>query len=126
MARLRAGRAHTARGAAHFLSETVGRVRHAGASGQLIVRADSDFYTHATVAVCRRLDVRFSMTIHQHQSLRNLVEAIPEGDWTPVHYWMDCAANVSEISYRTCLRSIFADEYRPPKGSWLSNRTISN
>ena len=31
MARLREGRAHTARGAAHFLRETVGRVRHAGA-----------------------------------------------------------------------------------------------
>ena len=35
MARLRKGRANTARGAAHFLRETVGRVRYAGASGQL-------------------------------------------------------------------------------------------
>ena len=33
MARLREGRANTARGAAHFLRETVGRVRHAGATG---------------------------------------------------------------------------------------------
>ena len=33
MARLREGRANTARGAAHFLRETVGRVRAAGASG---------------------------------------------------------------------------------------------
>ena len=41
MARLREGRANTARGAAHFLRETVGRVRHAGARGQLTVRADS-------------------------------------------------------------------------------------
>ena len=31
MSRLREGRANTARGAAHFLRETVGRVRHAGA-----------------------------------------------------------------------------------------------
>ena len=38
MARLREGRAHTARGAAHFLRETVGRVRYAGARGQLTVR----------------------------------------------------------------------------------------
>ena len=37
------GRANTARGAAHFLRETVGRVRHAGARGQLTVRADSGF-----------------------------------------------------------------------------------
>ena len=33
MARLREGRANTARGAAHFLRETVGRVRYAGARG---------------------------------------------------------------------------------------------
>ena len=44
MARLREGRANTARGAAHFLRETVARVRDAGASGQLTVRADSGFY----------------------------------------------------------------------------------
>ena len=78
MARLREGRAHTARGAAHFLRETVGRVRHAGARGQLTMRADSGFYTHAVVAVCRRMDVRFSITIRQHKSLHNLIEAIPE------------------------------------------------
>ena len=40
MCRLREGRANTARGAAHFLRETVGRVRYGGASGQLTVRAD--------------------------------------------------------------------------------------
>ena len=99
MARLRAGRAHTARGAAHFLRETVGRVRYAGATGQLTMRADSGFYTHAIVAVCRKLNVRFSITIRQHQSLRNLIEAIPEENWTPVPYWMDGAADVAETNY---------------------------
>ena len=37
MARLREGRANTARGAAHFLRETLGRVRYAGAKGQIKV-----------------------------------------------------------------------------------------
>ena len=82
MARLREGRANTARGAAHFLRETVGRVRYAGARGQLTVRADSGFYTHAIVAACRRMDVRFSITVRQHARLRSLIEAIPEQDWT--------------------------------------------
>ena len=99
MARLREGRANTARGAAHFLRETVGRVRYAGARGQLTVRADSGFYAHAIVAVCRKMDVRFSITIRQHQSLRNLIEAIPEEDWTPIPYWMDGAADVAETTY---------------------------
>ena len=70
MARLREGRANTVRGAARFLRETVSRVRYAGASGQLTVRADSGFYTHALVALCRRMNVRFSITIRQHAGLR--------------------------------------------------------
>ena len=99
MARLREGRANTARGAAHFLRETVGWVRYGGAGGQLTVRADSGFYTHAVVAVCRRMDVRFSITIRQHKSLHNLIEAIPEDAWTPIPYWMDGAADVAETTY---------------------------
>ena len=99
MVRLREGRANTARGAAHFLRETVERVRYAGATGQLTMRADSGFYTHNIVALRRKLDVRFSITIRQHQSLRKLIEAIPEEDWTPVPYWMDGAADVAETDY---------------------------
>ena len=105
MARLREGRANTVRGAGHFLRETVRRVRYGGASGQLTVRADSGFYAHAIVAVCRRMDARFSITIRQHASLRNLIEAIPETDWTPIPYWMDGAADVAETTYRACLKS---------------------
>ena len=98
MARLREGRANTARGAAHFLRETVSRVRYGGASGQLTMRADSGFYTHAVVAVCRRINVRYSITIRQHKSLHNLIEAIPEDAWTPIPYWMDGAADVAETT----------------------------
>ena len=106
MSRLREGRANTARGAAHFLRETVSRVRHAGARGQLPVRTDSGFYTHSVVSVCRKMDVRFSITVRQHRSLHNLIEAIPEEDWNPIPYWMDGAADVAETTYTACLRSI--------------------
>ncbi len=99
MARLRKGRANTARGAAHFLRETVSRVRYAGATGQLTMRADSGFYNRAIVAACRKLSVRFSITVRQHASLRNLIEAIPEADWTPIPYWMEGAADVAETTY---------------------------
>ena len=99
MSRLREGRANTVRGAAHFLRETVGRVRYGGARGQLTVRADSGFYAHALVAVCREMDVRYSITIRQHARLRNIIEAIPEEDWTPIPYWMDGAADVAETTY---------------------------
>ena len=99
MARLREGRANTARGAAHFLRETVARVRGAGASGQLTMRADSGFYNHAVVAACRALDVRFSVTIRQQPSVRRLIEAIPQEDWTPIPYWLPGGAAVAETTY---------------------------
>ena len=84
MARLREGRANTARGAAHLLRETVSRVRHAGVKGQLTVRADSGFYTHAVVAICRKTKVRFSITVRQRASLRQLIEAILEDARRPI------------------------------------------
>ena len=98
-ARLRQGRANTARGAAHFLRETVSRVRYAGATGELTMRADSGFYTHPIVAACRDKSVRFSITVRQHQSVRNIIEAIPEEEWTPIPYWMEGAADVAETQY---------------------------
>ena len=42
--------------------------------------------------------IRFSITIRQHKSLRNLIEAIPEDAWTPIPYWMDGAADVAETT----------------------------
>ena len=99
MARLRKGRANTARGAAHFLRETVGRVRYAGATGPLTVWADSGFYNHDIVAACCDKSVRYSITVRQHQSVRNMIETIPETDWTPIQYGMEGAADVAESTY---------------------------
>jgi len=99
MARLREGRANTVRGAAHFLTETIGRVRSAGATGQLTMRADSGFYAAEVVAVCRKMDVRFSITLRMHGTMRARIEAIPEAAWTPIPYWIDGGADVAEISY---------------------------
>jgi hypothetical protein len=131
MARLREGRANTARGAAHFLRETIGRVRSAGASGQLTVRADSGFYAHAVVAVCRAKKVRFSITIRQSPVTRKLIEAIPADAWTPIPYWLDGGADVAETTYIP-----FADQkdavpvrlivrrVRPTPGSQLALLTL--
>ena len=77
----------------------MGRVRAAGTSGQLTVRADSGFYNHAVVAVCRKQDVRFSITIRQQPNVRTLIEAIAEEDWTPIPYWLPGGAAVAETTY---------------------------
>ena len=80
MSRLREGRANTARGAAHFLRETVSRVRYGGASGQLTMRADSGYYTHAVVSALPRDECRFSITIRQSASLRSPYPKMPGPD----------------------------------------------
>ena len=95
MARLRGGNANSGRSAGHFLTETIGRVRAGGATGQLTLRADSGFYAHAVVAAYRRLDVRFSITLRQHRNVRRLIEAIPETAWTPIPYCDDVPAVVA-------------------------------
>ncbi len=127
MARLRGGRAYSGRGAAHFLQETVGRVRDAGANGQLTVRADSGFYSRAVVAACREMDVRFSVTIRQHPKLRKLIEAIPEQEWTPIPYWLEGGADVSETTYTPFAHApdavpvrLIVRRVRPTPGSQLA------
>jgi dihydroorotase len=63
------------------------------------MRADSGFYAHEVVGVCRKTDVRFSITLRQHRSVRRLIEAIPEDAWMPIPYWIPGGADVAEIAY---------------------------
>jgi len=131
MARLRGGNANSGRSAGHFLRETIGRVRGAGASGQLTVRADSGFYAQTVVAVCRAMDVRFSITIRQHRSIRRLIEAIPEEAWTPIPYWLDGGADVAETRYTPFAGEkdaapvrLIVRRVRPTPGSQLALLTL--
>jgi hypothetical protein len=97
-ARLRGGPAHTTRGAARFITETVTRLRGAGATGQLTLRADAGFYNEKVVAACRAKRVRFSITVRLQRSLQARLAALPEGAWTAIPYFM-AGAGVAEISY---------------------------
>jgi hypothetical protein len=98
-ARLRGGTANSGRGAGSFLAETIERVRAAGASGALTVRGDSGFFSHAVVAAARKRQVSFSITVRLSAALRQVIEAIPEADWTAIPYWLAGAADVAETTY---------------------------
>jgi len=131
MARLREGRANTVRGAAHFLCETIGRVRGAGAAGELTMRADSGFYAHAVVKTCRKMDVRFSITIRMSPALHALIDAIPEAAWTPIPYWLDGGADVAETTYTPFAGKkdakpvrLIVRRVRPTPGSQLALLTL--
>ena len=131
MARLRGGNANSGRSAGHFLRETIGRVRGAGATGELTVRADSGFYAAEVVGVCRKMDVRFSITIRQHRSVRCLIAAIPEAAWAPIPYWLEGGADVAETTY-TPFRGakdaapvrLIVRRVRPTPGSQLALLTL--
>lgn len=130
--RLRGGPAHSGRGAASFLRETCSRIRDAGATGPLVVRADSGFYNAAVARACRRAGARFSITVKLYDGLHRRIAAIPETDWTAIPYWQEGGAgDVAEISYTP-----FADErdaqavrlivrrVRPTPGSQLALLTL--
>jgi len=105
MCRLRGGSAGAARGAASFLTETVSRVRGAGATGQLTVRADSAFYSKTVVSTAAKFDLRFSITVRQDRKVRAAIEQIAEDAWQPIPHWLSTpqvsGADIAETSY-TC------------------------
>ncbi len=85
--RLRRGNAAAGRGGAHFLAETIARVRAAGSTGALLVRADSGFYDSRFIAACRRATVGFSVTARNDAAVARAIAAIPETAWQPIPYW---------------------------------------
>jgi len=97
--RLRGGNASSGRGAATFIAETISRVRNAGATGALTLRADSGFYAGAVVSACRRHNVAFSVTARKNTAIQRAIDAIPEAAWRPIPYWLDGGADVAETVY---------------------------
>jgi hypothetical protein len=95
-ARMRTGRANTARGAKRFVEELAGRVRRAGACGQLTLRADSGFWSAKVLAACRRHRIRFSVTVRQTHQVRAAIAAIDEAAWTAIEYPDGGVAEVAE------------------------------
>ena len=98
--RFRKGSANTQRGAQRFVRETVGRVRRAGASGPLTLRADSGFFSKYVVQACRDHNVRYSITVRQTPAITRAIEEIAEDDWTPIDYTMNGEAWVAETNYQ--------------------------
>ncbi|MCU1650469.1 MAG: hypothetical protein JWQ60_1618, partial [Pseudonocardia sp.] len=107
------------------------RLRHAGATGPLTVRADSAFYSRAVLSTARKFGVRFSVTVRQDKKIRAAIEAIPESVWVPIPYWLSTpevsGADVAETGY-TCFAHtrdaievrLVVRRVRPTPGSQLA------
>jgi hypothetical protein len=99
-ARQRTGRANTARGTARFVEELAARVRRAGASGQLTLRADSGFWSAKTIRACRRHQIRYSITVRQTKPIRTAIQAIDQDAWVDIVYPDEGLAQLAETRYR--------------------------
>lgn len=124
-ARLRGGNAHTARGAAGFLTQVFNRVRRAGAQGEITLRADAGYYNSKVTEACRRAGVSYSITAKASQAVHTVISKIPEADWTPIPYWMDGGADVAETTYRPFSKRhpevrLIVRRVRPTPGSQLA------
>jgi hypothetical protein len=122
--RLRGGNANSGRGAASFLTETFNRVRAAGATGPLTLRADSGFYSGAVAQACRKAGVSFSITVKLNKAIHTAIAAIDERDWVAIPYFLD-GADVAETTYRPFgnkapVVRLIVRRVRPTPGSQLA------
>lgn len=84
--RLRGGSAGSARGAASLVRQAIATARACGATGRVLVRADSAFGSGAVVTACRKAGANFSVTLQTNVKLRAAIDTIDEAAWTPVRY----------------------------------------
>ncbi|MCU4187391.1 IS1380 family transposase [Acidiferrimicrobium sp. IK] len=100
-ARMRKGSANTARGANRFVEELIARVRSCGATGGIVVRVDSGFWSNKTIATLGRLGVRFTMTVRSNVAINAAIAGIAEDAWTDIDYTDNGgAAQVAECAYK--------------------------
>ena len=97
--RLRKGAANTQRGALRFVDELLARVRKAGATGQVLLRADSGFWNKKVIARLREQGCEYSIgvTMQRHVSAR--IALIGDDAWQPVSDYPD--SGVCEIAETT-------------------------
>jgi hypothetical protein len=122
--RLRGGNANSGRAAAGFLTETFNRVRCAGASGPMTLRADSGFYAGSVAGSCRKAGVAFSITVKLNPAIHSAIDGIAEDDWVAIPYFLD-GADVAETTYRPFGRKaplvrLIVRRVKPTPGSQLS------
>jgi Transposase DDE domain group 1 len=84
--RMRRGRAADVRGADSFLAESLNTARAAGATGMIIVRGDSKFYTADVAATAARHGAHLSVTVPANAHRDAAIAAIDKDAWTPIHY----------------------------------------
>lgn len=98
-ARMRKGSSQ--RGSKRFVEELIARVRRAGATGGLTVRADAGFWNYAMIDTLTRLGVHWSVTVRITKHIRACIDAIDDEVWTDIEYPDGGKAQVADTIYVT-------------------------
>jgi hypothetical protein len=118
---LRAGNAGSARGAGSLVAEAVATTKAVlaaqpaspatavTAAPEIVLRADSAFYSRAVITACRRAGVRFSITVRIDAKVRRAIATIDDDSWVEIRYpqpvWDEdqqrfiSRAQIAEITY---------------------------
>jgi hypothetical protein len=97
-ARMRKGSANSSRGAQRFVREAIRRVRRAGATGPIVLRADSAFWSAKVITACRDHNVRFSITVRATKAVVAAIDGIDETAWVDIDYTDGGVAQVAETT----------------------------
>jgi Transposase DDE domain group 1 len=82
--RNRKGKANTQRGIVRFVDELIARVRRAGHTGLIIIRADSGFENHKLMRELDKRGIEFSIGVKLTKTIRALIEQIDQTAWVTV------------------------------------------
>ena len=82
--RNRKGKANTQRGNPRFVDELLARARRAGATGTILIRADTGFENQKLFKTFDARGVEFSIGVKQRKSIPALIDLIPEDAWVKV------------------------------------------
>ena len=97
--RNRKGSANTQRGVMRFAQELVARVRKAGATGEILLRADSGFWNAKLFGWLRAQGISYSIGVRLQKHVRDAIEAIDEDAWVALEDYPDTGeAQIAETT----------------------------
>ena len=97
--RLRKGSSQ--RGNTRFMVETVNRVRRAGATGLVTVRADKGFWSRKTVQKLQAMGAEWFIAVPRYPNVVRAIETIDHNDWVDIGYTPHGQAQVAETTITT-------------------------
>jgi hypothetical protein len=108
--RLRKGSVGSPRGAARLAADALALIGRTHLSGRnVLVRADSAFYSHALVTAATKTGAQVSITVRMNKAVKRAITTIADDAWTTIEYtdaiyddqagtWIS-RAEVAEIGY---------------------------